>query len=186
MVAAHGLLFVIGGVGGPASGPGMAGRVLIYDPVTESWSEGAAMPQNRDHLGAVLVDGKIWAIGGRAGGLNHASVDIYDPERDTWRVAPTLPEPTSGAAEAIVDGVIYVSGGEDPAGAIVDRHWRLDTAAGAGAAWEVLPPPPLAVHGVPGVAIDGRFLVIAGSTRPGGQSNTGWTGAVQAYVPGAG
>jgi hypothetical protein len=144
------------------------------------------MPLNRDHLGAVLVGGEFWALGGRAGGRNHARVDIYDPESDTWREGPPLPEPTSGAAEAIVDGVIYVSGGEDPAAAIVDRHWRLDTAFADGDTWEALPPPPLAVHGVPGVSVDGRFLVIAGSTRPGGQSNNGWTGAVQAFVPGAG
>ena len=140
------------------------------------------MPLNRDHLAVVVVDDEMWAIGGRAGGENHARVDIYDPDADTWRAGPALPEGTSGAAEAVVDGVIYVSGGEDPArGEIVDRHWFLDTAAGDGATWQPLQPPPLAVHGVPGVALEGRFLVIAGSTRPGGQSNTAWTGATQAF-----
>lgn len=184
MVAAAGRLYVIGGSGGPATGPGAAGVVLIFDPVAGTWSEGAAMPLNRDHLGAVLVDGEIWAIGGRTGGRNHAAVDIYDPVTDRWREGPPLPEGTSGAAEAVLDGVIYLSGGEDPgSGVIVDLHWRLDTTSADGATWVALAPPPLAVHGVPGVAAGMRFLVIAGSTRPGGQSNTAWTGAVQAFAP---
>lgn len=184
MAALGGRLYVIGGVGGPASGAGASGRVLVFDPAADAWSEGAPMPLNRDHLAVVVVGEEIWAIGGRGGGQNHARVDVYDPVTDTWRVGPPLPEGTSGAAEAIVDGVIFISGGEDPArGEIVDRHWSLDTSAGDTAGWGPLAPPPLAVHGVPGVAVDGWFMVIAGSTRPGGQSNTAWTGATQAYQP---
>ena len=181
MVALGDRLYVIGGVGGPAAGAGATGRVLIFDG---TWTEGAAMPVNRDHLAVVVVGEEIWAIGGRAAGVNHRRVDIYDPAADAWHSGPPLPEATSGAAEAVLDGVIYISGGEDPAtGSIVDRHWRLDTSLGDAASWEPLAPPPLAVHGVQGAAIDGRFLVIAGSTRAGGQSNTGWTGATQAFRP---
>ena len=189
MVALDGRLYVVGGVGGPADAPdapGAAGRVLIHDVADGTWRSGAAMPLVLDHLGVAVVDGEIWAIGGRGSGQNHARVDIYDPATDTWRDGPPLPEPTSGAADAIVDGVLLVSGGEDPGrGAIVDRHWRLDTSLGDAARWEALAPPPLAVHGVPGLAVDGRYLIIGGSTRPGGQSNTAWTGATQAYVPGS-
>ena len=184
VVALDGRLYVVGGVGGPADGPGASGRVLIYDVASASWSEGAPLPLNRDHLGAVVVGTEIWAIGGRAGGQNLARVDIYNPATDKWREGSALPEPTSGAADGILDGVLLISAGEDPGrGLIVDRHWRLDTRLGAGAAWGALAPPPLAVHGVPGIVADGRFLIIAGSTRPGGQSNTAWTGATQAYSP---
>ena len=131
MVAAHGQLYVVGGVGGPESGPGAAGRVLIYDPVSGAWFEGAALPLNRDHLAALLVGGEIWVIGGRAGGVNHARVDIYDPGSDTWHEGPSLPEATSGAAEAIIDGVLYISGGEDPAAGIVDSLAHADNPYGA-------------------------------------------------------
>ena len=183
MAALGGRVYVVGGVGAPADGPGAVGRVLIYDVATQAWSDGAPMPLGRDHLAVVVVGDEIWAIGGRAGGQNHAMVDIYDPSTDAWRAGPPLPEGTSGAAEAIVDGVIYVSGGEDPArGEIVDRHWRLDTSLGDAATWARLAPPPLAVHGVPGVELDGQFTIIAGSTRPGGESSTAWTGATQVLV----
>jgi N-acetylneuraminic acid mutarotase len=184
MVPLSGKLYVVGGVGGPASGAGALGRVLVFDPATAGWSELGGMPLNRDHLGVVVVGDRIWAIGGRSTGRNWTDVDVLDPRTGAWASGPKLPAATSGAADAILGGVIYVSGGEDPAQrTIVDRHWRLDTAGGASADWELLPAPPLAVHGVPGIAVDGRFLVIAGSTRAGGESATAWTGATQAFTP---
>ena len=183
MVALDGRLFVVGGVGGLLAGLGQAGLVLVYDPATSSWSQLAGMAPILDHLGAVTVGDRIWTLGGRANGRNYAFVKIFDPTSANWESATELPQSTSGAAEAIIDGVIYLSGGEDPmTGVIVDRHWRLDTAGGRLAPWEELPPPPLAVHGVPGIAVGDRFLVIGGSTRSGGDSATAWTGAVQAYT----
>jgi N-acetylneuraminic acid mutarotase len=183
MVPLGGKLYVVGGVGGRTSGAGALGRVLVFDPTTASWSELDGMPVNRDHVGAVVVGDRIWAIGGRSTGRNWTDVDILDPKTGDWQSGPRLPEATSGAAEAILDGVIYLSGGEDPGQrTIVDRHWLLDTAGGASAQWQPLPAPPLAVHGVPGIAIDGRFLVIAGSTRSGRDSATAWTGATQAFT----
>ena len=102
---------------------------------------------------------------------------------DAWRPGPPLPEPTSGAAEAVIDGVIYVSGGEDPGGngGVIDRHWQLDTGVDDRAAWAPLTPPPLAVHGAHGVAVDGRFLIIGGALRQGAFSSVSWTSANQAY-----
>jgi N-acetylneuraminic acid mutarotase len=183
MVALDGRLFVVGGVGGLLAGPGMAGLVLVFDPATASWSALAQMAPILDHLGAVAVGDRIWTVGGRVNGRSYPFVKILDPTTANWESATELPEATSGAAEATIDGVIYLSGGEDPAtGTIVDRHWRLDTSAGRLAPWEPLPPPPLAVHGVQGIAVDGRFLVIGGSTRPGGDSATAWTGATQAFA----
>lgn len=181
IVALGGRLYVVGGLPGTGAGGDPGGvATLIYDPAVDAWSEGAALPLNRDHLAVVTVGEEVWAIGGRAGGMNHQRVDIYDPAADAWRDGPPLPFPVSGASEGVVDGVILVSGGEDPgAGQIVDRHWRLDTRAGAAATWQPMPPPPLTVHGAPGVVLGGRFIVVSGSPRPGGQSSTAWTGATQ-------
>lgn len=184
MVAVGGLVYVVGGVPGPGveAGGGAADDVttLIYDPTTDTWSVGAPLPVTRDHLAVVAVGDEIWAIGGRGGGTNHQRVDIYDPASDAWRDGPPLPFPVSGASEGVVDGVILLSGGEDPgAGLVIDRHWQLNTKVGAAATWGALPAPPLTVHGAPGVVLAGRFIVVSGSPRPGGQSSTAWTGATQ-------
>src|SRR5262245_23061311 len=181
MVAIEGRIYVVGGVAPrPKTGTDPGRAVLVFDPESRTWVERAAMPIARDHLAAVVVDGEIWTIGGRAGGRNFDLVDVYDPTADAWREGPRLPAATSGAAEGIVDGVILVSGGEDPgAGLIVDRQRQLDTRSGTGAGWQPLSPPPFTVHGVAGAVLDGRFVIVGGSLRPGAESSTAWTGATQ-------
>jgi N-acetylneuraminic acid mutarotase len=178
MLAVEGRLYVVGGLGSTA-------KVLIYDPATDEWATGTPMPAPRDHLAAVAVGDEIWAIGGRSAGRIHARVDVYDTTSDSWHEGPPLPQPTSGAAEAAIDSVILISGGEDPggSGAVIDRHWLLDTGAGASAAWEPLSQPPLAVHGAHGAALDGRFVIVGGATRQGAFSRLSWTISAQAYRP---
>lgn len=177
MVEMNGNVFVVGGIGA-------TGRVLIYNPVIGLWSVGADMPAPRDHLSAVVVDGGIWAIGGRVDGKAQSRVDIYDPAANAWHPGPALPEPTSGAAEGLLNGVILVSGGEDPQGAdrVLDEHWQLDTGL-VGEGWVRLNAPPLPVHGAQGAVIDGRFVIAGGASRPGSMSRFAWSGLVQAYRP---
>jgi hypothetical protein len=175
MVALDDRLFVVGGVGGSA--------VLIYDPDADAWTTGAPLPAPRDHLAVVAVNNEIWAIGGRGGGELHDRVDIYDPVADAWRAGPSLPTPTSGAAEAADDGLILVTGGEGvpPVGDdIVDRHWWLDTRA-LDAGWRPLAAPPLAIHGVEGAVIDGRYYVVGGATRAGARSFASWVAETQVF-----
>ena len=179
MLAVEATLYVVGGIG-------ETGRALAYDVAAGTWTAGAEIPSPpRDHLAAVVVNGEIWAIGGRAGGQNYARVDVYDPGTDTWREGPPLPDATSGATEGVVDGMIFISGGENPSesGGVIDLHWQLDTTLGDAAAWQPLSPPPLAVHGAHGAAIDGRFVMVGGALRQGAFSRFSWTGANQAYRP---
>jgi N-acetylneuraminic acid mutarotase len=179
MVALSGLLYVVGG-------QGQTSRMMVYDPAGDAWSSGAEMPVPRDHLAAVAVDGRVWAIGGRANGEIQDRVDIYDPATDTWAPGPPLPEATSAASDAVLGSLIVISGGEAPGatGGIVDRHWQLDTARGPEAGWTPLAPPPLAVHGAQGAAVDGRFMIAGGASRQGQFSRFAWSGLLQAYTPG--
>ena len=175
MLAFNGKLYVIGG-------RGKTSRVLIYDR-TSGWTEGAAMPEPRDHLGAVLVQNKIYAIGGRRNAVLRR-VDIYDIPTDTWAPGPPLPKPTSGmAAELLADGRIHVVGGEDPGtfgGGVVDRHYVLDIASGR---WGTGPKALLAVHGAASDEIAGLLLIAGGSRRQGTLSVLAWTGVLQSFNP---
>lgn len=172
LLAVDDVLYLVGGNGGVA--------VLRLDPFAEDdeWSEGADLPRPRDHLGAVVVAGEIWAIGGRVGTDNVARVDIYDPESNQWRTGPPLPEPTSAAAVGVVDGWIVVSGGEDPRlfGGIIDRHWRLRP---GDVSWEPAPEAPLAVHGAADGVVNGRLLIAGGAGRQGLLSPLTWTAVTQ-------
>jgi hypothetical protein len=173
MMALDDQLYVVGGQGG-------SGALMAYDPADNSWTVGAPMPLVRDHLAAVVVEGEIWVIGGRNGGLS-GRVDIYDPAADQWREGPPLPEVTSGAAEAAAQHVVLISGGEDPSptgAGVFDRHWWLDT-SDATAGWRELRAPPLPVHGAQGAVVEGRFYIAGGATRAGGMSALAWSNALQ-------
>lgn len=175
VIAAEGKLFVIGG-------RGESSRVLIYDRTT-GWKAGAAMPQKRDHLGAVLVGTKIYALGGRDSRILDR-VDVYDVTADTWSEGPRMPRATSGmAAELLSDGRIHVVGGEDPGtlgGNVIDRHYVLDPNTGR---WSTGPLAILAVHGAAVDEIAGLLVIAGGARRQGALSILAWTGVAQRFDP---
>jgi N-acetylneuraminic acid mutarotase len=93
-----------------------SGAVQKYDPISDTWSLGSPMSVPRSELGAVILDGKIYAIGGvTANGVTTNTVEIYYPITDTWKIGPSLPEVRASMAVAVRQGQIYVVGGTD--------HW---------------------------------------------------------------
>jgi N-acetylneuraminic acid mutarotase len=173
MVAHEGRLYVVGGEGGA--------DVLVYDPDT-GWSVGAAIPQPRDHLGVVVRDGEVWAIGGRHQDQMFDRVDVYDPAADTWRSGPPLPAPTSASAAGVLDGTILVLAGEDRAtfaGQVFDVAWRLPPGADD---WQPAAPLPLPVHGAGDGVVGGRLVVAGGASRQGALSIFSWTDRVDSLA----
>jgi len=74
------------------------------------WATKASMPTARIGLGAAVVDGKIYAIGGYNG--NYLSTnEMYDPDTDTWATKTPMPTPRSNFGTAVVENKIYVIGG---------------------------------------------------------------------------
>jgi len=80
---------------------------------TDTWTQSADMPTPRLALASSVVDGKIYAIGGRAEG---ALVTEYDPLTDTWTTKTPMPTARFGLATSVVDGKIYAIGGVIGAG----------------------------------------------------------------------
>lgn len=79
----------------------------------------APMPLKRNHFGTVLLNGKIYAIGGQTGhdcggGLDQRWAHAYDPANNSWQRLPDMPEPRSHIEGSIfaLDGKIYVLGGQ--------------------------------------------------------------------------
>jgi N-acetylneuraminic acid mutarotase len=86
------------------------------DLVADSWNTKAPMNQARASLGAVVVDGKIYAIGGykawnrstdNAVGTN----EVYDPATNSWTILAPMPTPRWGFAIVAWQGKIYCMGG---------------------------------------------------------------------------
>ena len=78
------------------------------------WTKRAEMLAPRGFLGASVVDGKIYAVGGSFGGQSDPSatvLEVYDPATDSWSQKADLPVPRSTAIASTLDGKIYVVGG---------------------------------------------------------------------------
>ena len=96
-----------------------------------SWSRKADLPALRQAAGSMLHEGKIWVMGGFAGGPT-ASVISYDAEADAWSTGPPLPDACWGCKAAT----------NDSASGIPLVHSSHGCFQYTGAAWSVVTGPP--------------------------------------------
>jgi N-acetylneuraminic acid mutarotase len=90
--------------------------VLAVDLVENSWNTKASMNQARAGLGAVALDGKIYAIGGYTTCTDVPSDFVgtnerYDPATDAWTILEPMPTPRGRFAIVAYEGKIYCIGG---------------------------------------------------------------------------
>ncbi len=86
------------------------------------WVAQAAMPDGRNHLGAVAINGIAYAVGGahlyNMTKGNDAEVDAYDPVANVWTKVASLPMAWSSneTTTMAVDGKIVIVGGQTNGG----------------------------------------------------------------------
>lgn len=171
------LLYVVGGAGPP--GQGTMSTTLIYDPATDSWSNGADAPVAVARPGYAVLDGRLYVVGGRTDNeeqLATAAVTVYDPATDTWTQVADYPEPAFSQACGPIDGLLYCAGGQGPDGHL-DRgyvyHPDSDT-------WHRIADLPQPVTRGGYTAANG-LLLLSGGVVGGYRSNQGYY-----YDPGSG
>ena len=162
--------------------------VEIYDPETDRWETGASIPTRRGWFGAALVDGGIYAMGGKrvreedektkTGDDAHFeirdSVERLDLATGTWSTMASLSEPRAGLVATTCKGKIYAVGGnamdnkQRSGGPHLDRVEVFDPAAGR---WTLGPPLPVGVQGPAVATIDERIYVTSGIGGPEGGVN---------------
>ena len=96
----------------------VTGLVEVYDPLTNRWEKRADMPTERGMTDAVVVDGKIYVLGGytwrRVPGLAERfvrSIEEYNPKTDKWRKLRDMPMFRGWFSTVAVDNEIYILGG---------------------------------------------------------------------------
>ncbi len=151
------------------------GTLQEFDPRQERLRRIAADPRRitRDHSQVVAFQDEIWMIAGRS--PETTTVAIYDPVSERWRPGPPINRRRGGFAAATVGNHIVLTGGE-----VLSTPVRVEQTAeiytvGAGD-WAFLPNSPQPTHGLPGVALDGRFLAIGGTITAA--TSAGATGRV--------
>jgi len=90
-------------------------RLEIYDPETDSLSEGAPFPNPRYLVSSVMVDGKMYIFGGswvNPRGRISYKLDIYDVKTDKWTEGASM---LLGRQTDVVEknGMVYAVGGYD-------------------------------------------------------------------------
>jgi N-acetylneuraminic acid mutarotase len=129
------------------------------------------MPRAREHFHAAVVQGKLFAVGGRTLDIDAtlSPTDAYDFSRRAWGtgLAP-IPTERAGFAAAVIDGRLVVIGGENAGGAS-DAVESYDPGARV---WRRLAPMPTARHGIQAVVCGGAAYVVNGGTVKGGGHET--------------
>jgi N-acetylneuraminic acid mutarotase len=84
-----------------------------------AWTKVTYIPAARNRMGAAVVNGEIYCLGGQtsydAGAVYHSEVWRLNPNTDVWTTLPSLPAPARShisAATVVSNGRIFVLGGE--------------------------------------------------------------------------
>jgi N-acetylneuraminic acid mutarotase len=105
-----GKLYLFGGLGGDSEG-----RVQIYDPATDHWTEGAPMPFAAGSSSSAVIGDQIYVAGGVVGpSATTAQAARYDPATDTWQAIAPMPQGRNHAAAESDGSKMYVFGGRGP------------------------------------------------------------------------
>jgi N-acetylneuraminic acid mutarotase len=108
-----GKIYVIGGCTEEPTGKTVLAKMNVYDPITNTWTSLAPMPQARTYLSASAVGNKIYAVGGTKeapwDGLR--SIFEYDILTNTWRTKKDLITGRWAVSTCSSDNMIFCIGG---------------------------------------------------------------------------
>lgn len=150
-----------------------------YDPATGTWTPLPDAPHIRDHFHAVVVNHKLYCIGGRNTsyrnpvnpkqgdffGAVERAVDVYDFKSGTWStLEQPLPHGSAAGGTAVIGDTIIYFGGETAEDAI-NLTQALNTKTGT---WSQLAPMKQGRHGSQAVVYKNRIYISAGSPNRGG------------------
>jgi hypothetical protein len=82
-----------------------------YDPATDTWTPLPPMPTARAQLGVGVVNGIVYAVGGRDGMTDLSTVEAYDPVTHMWSTKTPMPTARSVIGVSVINGKLYAIGG---------------------------------------------------------------------------
>ncbi|XP_076040286.1 kelch like ECH associated protein 1 [Oratosquilla oratoria] len=110
----HGIFYAVGGRNILANGNYHDSNwVDSFNPISNTWQQRAPMKVPRNRLGAAMLDGLLYAIGGSNGSAFNNSVEKYDPEEDTWTLVQPMAQARMGVGVTVVNRLLYAIGGFD-------------------------------------------------------------------------
>jgi len=75
------------------------------------WSALAPLPDDRELLAAAVVNGRLYAVGGRNFPVTVGTLEVYDPVTDTWSTKASMPTARGSVAAGVINDKLYAVGG---------------------------------------------------------------------------
>ncbi len=149
-----------------------------YDLKTKEWELLTKAPNIRDHFPAIVVDDKLYCIGGRNTSLHHngnftaffkatiALVDVYDFNTGSWHtLKDEIPYPTAAGGIVNIDNYILYMGGEGELKQAYNLTQCFEINKGE---WTQLAPLNIGRHGSGAIFFNKNIYIAAGSQNQGG------------------
>jgi len=149
-----------------------------YDLSTGEWEMLTKAPHIRDHFPAIVVDNKLYCVGGRNTSVHFEDnfgeffgatvpwVDVYDFEKEEWiTLKEKLPFPTAAGGLIEIDNHLIYMGGEGTFPMAYNQTQSLDLKSGK---WSLLAPLNTGRHGSGAILYQDQVYIAAGSQNQGG------------------
>ncbi|MEP6713922.1 MAG: kelch repeat-containing protein [Terriglobia bacterium] len=149
-----------------------------YDFATKKWTELPDAPRARDHFEAAIINGKLYAAGGRRSSfvtnqvfdLTIPEIDVFDFSKGSWSTLPAkcnLPTLRAGAGTVTVGSDFIVVGGESMSH--LPAHSEVEAFDTVRQVWRSLPSLLEGRHGTGTVYMDGTLYTAGGAGERGGK-----------------
>lgn len=147
-------------------------EISIFNPVTNTWTEGAKPPIEIHHFQGFSYKGKIYAVGAHTGKYPHETplteAYVYDPAKDSWEKGFSMPKDRIRASTTanVYNDKLYIAGG------IIDGHWDghvkwFDVYDFKTGEWEKLPDAPRARDHATSVICNDKLYLLGGRISSG-------------------
>lgn len=170
-------LYLVGGIEfGHTSGT--TNRFDCFDPETGKWTTLTKAPTIRDHFNAIIMDEKLYCVGGRNTSFHHPDnfsaffsatnpyVDVYDFKTSKWiTLEQQVPVPSAAGGVAFIGNKLIYVGGESVQDKAHNETRQLDLQTGE---WSQLSPLNIGRHGSQLVVYKNCLYFAAGSPKRGG------------------
>ncbi len=162
-VALNNLIYYVGGL---ISWPSQqVSTVYIYNPATNTFTQGANMTRGRGAGGVAVYNGKIYYAGGLNSGNAVNWFDVYDPVSNVWSALPNMPTIRDHFHGAVVNGKFYAIGGRNTQ--IDATTPRVDAFDFASNTWSTLNTQLPHPRGGFAVAVEGTEILVIGGEGGG-------------------
>ena len=152
-------IYVIGGstiVQKPLFRISASARVDILDLDTQTWSEGANMPQAAETK-AVVYNGQIYTVGGDNFINDLPMFARYDPATDKWQRLDSAPFPLSAESAVVVDDKLLTFGSKNKLELVMQYDFNQQK-------WQRLRDVPFRPSRNQGIAkLDDKVVIVGGS-----------------------